>query len=161
MAAAVAGPVAARGFAHLSGGEPRRSTLTLSLDEPSPGLFVFDSDSFFPIDGLARGNEGNPHNYHFTSEIHTQFRYDGGEKFTFAGDDDVWVFINGKLAIDLGGVHAREASTVDLDARSVELGITPGRSYTMDIFHAERHTVESNFRISTNIACFTDVPVLF
>ncbi|MET0341730.1 MAG: fibro-slime domain-containing protein [Polyangiales bacterium] len=132
-------------------------TLSLSLDETSPGVFVFDSDAFFPVDKQALGNEGRAHNYHFTSEIHTRFRYDGGEKFTFAGDDDVWVFINGKLAIDLGGVHVRASTTVDLDARAAELGIARGNLYTMDIFHAERHTVESTFRIETTIDCFTTV----
>lgn len=132
-------------------------TIALMLEEQSPGRYVFESDSFFPLDGLGYGNEGESHNYWFTTELHTQFIYNGGETFRFDGDDDVWVFINNKLAIDIGGVHGEEAQEVDLDASAVELGITPGSTYDLDIFHAERHTSRSNFRIETTIDCFTPI----
>ena len=126
----------------------------LLLTEVTPGQFSFESDAFFPVDDQGWGNQGQPHNFHFTTEIHTTFNYQGGEVFTFIGDDDLWLFINGELAIDLGGVHPELSATVDLDAEADTLGIAIGGAYAMDIFHAERHTVDSNFRIDTSIQCF-------
>lgn len=126
----------------------------LLLTEVTPGQFSFESDAFFPVDDQGWGNQGQPHNFHFTTEIHTTFNYQGGEVFTFIGDDDLWLFINGQLAIDLGGVHPELSATVDLDAEADTLGIAIGGAYAMDIFHAERHTVDSNFRIDTSIQCF-------
>ena len=131
--------------------------LTIALTEMTPGVFTYQNSAFFPIDGQGFGNEGNPHNYHFTFEIHASFEYVGGEVFNFSGDDDVFAFINGKLAIDLGGVHGEENKSVDLDAEAANLGITVGNIYPLDFFFAERHLVESNFRIDTGIACFTEV----
>jgi fibro-slime domain-containing protein len=131
--------------------------LAMSVDillSPSPakkGVYGYSNTSFFPIDGQLFGNEGNPHNYSFTAEIATRFRYNGGETFTFAGDDDVWVFINRNLAIDLGGIHSSESATVDLDAQSAALGIVQGGIYSMHIFFAERHMVASDFVIETTI----------
>jgi fibro-slime domain-containing protein len=132
---------------------------TIPLTTDARGVSSFSSSAFFPIDGMGFGNEGvdtsgQPHNFSFTTEIHTSFVYRAGDVFTFTGDDDLWLFINHKLAIDLGGLHPPLTGTVDLDARAAELGITIGNTYPMDIFHAERHTAASNFHIETTIDCF-------
>ncbi len=133
-----------------------RFAIPIPLTETSPGVFVFDDPEFFPIDGMGwPGEELLGHNFHFTTEIHAAFTYRGGEVFTFRGDDDVFLFINGRLALDLGGVHGPEEGTVDFDAMADQLGITAGETYRFDIFHAERHTSESNFRMETSIECFT------
>ena len=72
-----------------------------------------------------------------------------GGQFTFNGDDDLWIFINGKLAIDLGGVHGRETKTVQLDTLAEELGIEPNNTYSFDLFFAERHSTQSAFQFET------------
>ena len=67
-------------------------------------------------------------------------------------DDDLWMFVDGKLAMDLGGLHIAVDGEVNLD----DLGLEPNKTYTMDIFHAERHTFDSNFRITTSIRPTSD-----
>ncbi|HEX6277469.1 MAG TPA: fibro-slime domain-containing protein [Polyangiaceae bacterium] len=138
--------------------------LTVFLEPAANGIFTFHSDSFFPLDGTGFGdmNEGSggQHNFFFTFELHTTFQYRGGETFTFIGDDDVWVFINQRLAVDIGGVHGQTTASVNLDNEASRLGITAGQTYALDMFHAERHTSESNFRIDTSLAfnCSVFVP---
>jgi fibro-slime domain-containing protein len=127
-------------------------SLPLAPSPDIPGFFVYHDDTFFPIDDQLFGNEGHPHNYHFTLETRTTFEYRGGETFSFTGDDDMWVFINRRLAIDLGGLHSPRSASVDLDSMAPELGITVGNIYTLHFFFAERHTVQSTFNIETSIA---------
>jgi fibro-slime domain-containing protein len=135
-------------------------TQDVTLADDGSGTFVYDTAAFFPVDGMGFGNPpGQSHNFHFTTEGHVKFGYVAGQKFTFRGDDDLWIFVNGKLALDLGGMHLPIAATIDFDAQAAALGIVPGGTYQMDIFHAERHTDQSNFRIQTNIRCFEPVEV--
>jgi fibro-slime domain-containing protein len=118
---------------------------------PNGNVFTFNSQTYFPLDNHGWGNENAGHNFSFTTELHTEFKYKGGETFQFTGDDDLWVFINKRLAIDLGGVHAAESQTVDLNAKASDLGITPGNAYALDLFQAERHQSSSTFRVDTNL----------
>jgi fibro-slime domain-containing protein len=126
------------------------------------GIYKYSSTSFFPLgptEGLGITPPNQDKNFLFTTEIHLNFEYVSGQRFTFQGDDDLWIFINKRLALDLGSMHSSQAGTIDFDAQAADLGITPGRAYAMDIFHAERHTSASNFSIETNIACFTPATV--
>ncbi len=136
------------------------TTVSIRFDRQPDGSYVFDDrldptfseiGGFFPIDGQLFGNSaGSPnHNYHFTFEMHTSFTYDehGNQFFQFIGDDDVYVYIDGKLAIDLGGVHSSVEQYVDLR----RMGLEHGETYSLDFFFAERHRTESRVRMVTNL----------
>ncbi len=136
---------------------PVNETTTISLSLTpwvnDPSTVAYDNDSFFPIDGQLFGNEG-PHNYYFTLSLVATFRYTGGETFRFSSDDDSWVFLNRKLAVDLGGVHPATARSVSLDLVSQELGIVKGREYPMHLFFADRRVVNSVLHIEVPAADF-------
>ncbi|MDB4977269.1 MAG: hypothetical protein JWN48_5610 [Myxococcaceae bacterium] len=140
-------------------------TIPLTQVAGNTSVYEFSSNAFFPIDnkGWATPPATDPmlngHNFSFTTEVHTSFTYHGGENFMFMGDDDLWIFVNGKLALDLGGLHSSLSGNIDFDAMATQLGITRGMTYRMDIFHAERHTNQSNFTVRTNIDCFVTPPI--
>lgn len=135
------------------------------------GVSTFDDQEFFPLDGRGWDDEyvaddGNLHNFSFTFELHTTFAYNGGETFTFIGDDDVFVFIDSKLVVDLGGVHSAETKSIALDTLVTDdttqtpVPLTPGSTYPFDIFYNERHTVSSHFRMDTSIGFNNCTPIV-
>jgi fibro-slime domain-containing protein len=114
----------------------------------STGMYQYNNQNFFLLDGLGFGNEGLAHNFSFTMELHTDFTYNQGLIFNFEGDDDVWMFINNSLRLDLGGIHPTAAGSINLDTLT---GMQIGKKYSFDLFYAERHTTSSDIRITTNL----------
>ncbi len=148
---------------------------SLTLVKKADGTYVFDSANdapykslggFFPINlqGWQSSascapctGSGQPswctqctgNNFSFTSELRYPFTYAGGESLNFTGDDDVWVFVNGLLAVDLGGLHSKLAGSVTLDAtHATQLNLTVGGMYEIAVFQAERHTTASNYKLT-------------
>jgi len=132
---------------------------TLSLTSIATNVYQYNNQKFYPLDGLGWGTAQTDsdcgdtlkHNFSFTSELHYPFTYQSSSSptFQFTGDDDVWVFINGHLAVDLGGVHGASSGSVTLDAtHATQFGLTNGGMYSIDMFQAERHTCASTYKLT-------------
>jgi fibro-slime domain-containing protein len=111
---------------------------------PREGFFPIDNDLYADIDPTYL------HNYFFTFELDTEFsvQKNSGQVFTFYGDDDVWVFIDGRLVIDIGGVHGAVRQSIEIDRLD---WLEDGQRVSLQLFFAERHTTRSNFRVETNL----------
>lgn len=118
---------------------------------PEYGYEWLFEDMVVPEYGAAHVAGKLSHNFFFTSRVTSWFEYDESKppSFEFLGDDDLWVFINDRLAVDLGGVHyaTRGGLVVDATAAS-QLGLETGGVYRIDIFHAERKLESSSLLIT-------------
>ncbi|EGG23347.1 PA14 domain-containing protein [Cavenderia fasciculata] len=130
--------------------------------------FEYFNDYFFPIDGTSSKRLGfdaesgyklyydgkTYHNYHFCLKMNTYFKYEVTDpvmQFNFRGDDDVYVFINNQLALDLGGLHTYQDGSITFDTKTVNnLGLKNGTIYPFDFFYCERHTTGSHMRFQIN-----------
>ncbi len=103
--------------------------------------------------GLQIDANSVKHNYAFTMEMDYEFVMKSGLQFKFSGDDDLWVFIDGKKVLDLGGIHspATDSFSVDNINSSLGLNLESGKKYSLKAFYAERHSDSSHILITTNI----------
>ncbi len=122
------------------------------------GVYEYLDDEFYPIDGQLFGDEGDAHNNYFTYQIDTNFTYTGcGDQFIeFMGADDAWIYVDGSMVIDLGGIAAGTDQRIDLD----RLGLVDGEEYTMELFFAHRAQGGSRFNLRTNIKMGSDKVVV-
>lgn len=123
-----------------------------------------DESGFYPLENLgyeqpdlltatSKVNNGAK-NGSFTLRGESQFVYNKDSKlyFTFTGDDDVYMYINGVLALDLGGAHGRNSKTVNLnDLDPTKYGLKEGQVATFTFFYMERCSDASTFGIKTNM----------
>lgn len=140
---------------------------------------------FFPFNETAKACSASNYNYGFGTKLEFKFRLtddgtvvgtDGKEypiKFNFSGDDDVWVYVDGKLALDVGGAHGKVTGQIDFKTKiatvsntkksqnesskegapttsSVEIKGSNSDEHTLTMFYMERGMWESNMKASFN-----------
>ncbi|MBQ4360320.1 MAG: DUF4215 domain-containing protein [Proteobacteria bacterium] len=138
-----------------------KGSLELTCQNKTNGVYVYENGNYFPLNNDPRGygnHDGQSNDFHFTTHIQTYFRYDGNPAtLHFYGDDDVWVFVNGKKAIDLGGCHSQTAGEFTLKGDvhpttqqkyDPTFSLYEGGIYPISFFQAERHTSASNFKLT-------------
>ncbi|EGG19772.1 putative extracellular matrix protein [Cavenderia fasciculata] len=120
------------------------------VQDPVTGMYTYINAAFFPINGMGWDALGYPiyqgQNFHFCLHFVSTLQFTGSEVFQITGDDDVWVYLNNSLALDLGGVHPPQSGIISL------VGYTPGVPLKFDFFYCERHTSGSSIRIQSNFA---------
>ncbi len=129
----------------------------VTLTNDGAGVFEYLDDAFYPCDGRLFGNEGAEHNSFFTYAVSAEFVYEGcgGQFFEFQGADDAWLFVDGKMVIDLAGVLPGTGQIIEMD----RLGLQDGEMYDAHFFFAHRQSAQAQFNVRTNIEFWSDTTV--
>lgn len=144
--------------------------------------------NYFPLNSKNQSGKASQLNYGFGQKFDLKFRLTSDGKilgpnnervpieFNFSGDDDVWVFIDGQLVLDIGGDHAvvtgkidfaNKMATVSSAKNSSSGGTSNGevkkhfpeelvtnnyftKEHTLTMFYMERGLWESNMKITFN-----------
>ncbi len=111
--------------------------------------FSMNETYFYPIDHLLLGNSGQQHNGKFTLQLHLGFIYEAHQHIHFTHSDDLFVYIDGRLVLDGGGLYLSQNSSLYLD--QVRPVLVVNQFYRLDIFFAHRQDSPSVFQIHTNV----------
>ncbi len=132
-----------------------QARLLFSKDES--GALKFATNDFRPIDGklLDKGAWGA--NRNFSMEMDGEFLYTpcSGQFFEFSGDGDAFVYVDGKLVLEMAGNNMGVTQYVDMD----RLGLTPGENHKLQFFYAQRSCGTSRFSMRTNVELMTKYEV--
>jgi fibro-slime domain-containing protein len=163
-----------------------QDSLKFTCINHTTGTYQFNKSGFFPLDGRGFGAEWTaayqntndtacepnptnadviaagghwPHNFSFTMTLDTTFIKTPHDTFMFTGDDDIWLFLNNRLVMDLGGPQDGSSMTVLVDTCFKNTGnladtLVNLSTYNFDFFYCERHSSNSNCRITTNMLSF-------
>lgn len=136
---------------------------------------------FFPFDasitnGGTTKNNANDYGFGMRTDIEFNVGKDGkingvDQVFNFTGDDDLWVYIDGKLVLDLGGAHKKAEGSIDFSTKTVTVttgtksvnNVTrntsfefdnqdPSETHTLTMFYMERGMIESNLKFGFNFS---------